>query len=269
MIKYFLFAFVLCTIHFSMVAQAQDLTSGDAPVEISADNSLEWMQLEKQYVANGNVEVIQGTSKINSDKLVADYRENEKTGATEIWQLTAYDNVRITNGESTAQADKAIYDVNSGVTILTGNDLKLTLPDQVITAQERMDYDMNKGVAKAIGNAKITRGTDTLSAQTITANFVKDAAGKQSLNNATANGGVTIKTPDETITGSNATYNAKNNTAEMLGNVKIARGPNTLEGARAEVNLTNNISKMFGEPQSGTRVKGVFFPSTKPESGVK
>lgn len=259
MLKYFIFYFLII---FASPVMAQNLTDSDSPVEISADNSLEWMQKDKQYIANGNVEVVQGNAKIICNKLIADYRENQKTGNTEIWQLTAFENVKITSQESTAQGDKAVYNIDTGLSILTGNNLTLTLPNQTITASERMEYNMNNGNAKAIGNAKIKRGTDLLSANVITANFAKDGTGKQNLKTANADGNVTIKTVNETLTGNKAVYNAVDNTAEISGNVKIVRGPNILEGARAEVNLTTNISKMFGAPESGKRVKGVFFPSS-------
>lgn len=247
-------------------ASAQELGQNDAPIEISADNSLEWMQEDQQYIANGNVEVTQGDAKIYANKLIADYRENETTGATEIWQLTALENVRLINADTTATGNKAIYNIDTGLSVITGNNLKLTTPEQVITARDALEYNFDKGIAKAIGNAKIIQGQDTLSANTITANFSKDSKGKQALKTATANGGVTIKTSDETLTGNKAIYNATNNTAEVLGNVKIVRGPNILEGARAEVNLTTNLSKMFGNPNDGKRVKGIFFPSSKPQT---
>jgi len=191
-----------------LTGNAQQLGDNKAPIEISADNSLEWLQNKNQYVANGNVEVKQGTSKILCDKLIADYRDNKTTGKTEIWQLTAYDNVRLINDDNQAYGDQATYNVDTGLSIITGNNLKLTMPEQTITAHERMEYNMDEGRAKAIGNAQIVRGADSLNAQNINAVFGKNAQGKQVLQNATA-----------------------------TGNVKI----------------------------TGKRVKGVFFPSSKPK----
>lgn len=235
------------------------------PVEISAGKTLEWHQKDKQYIADGSVEAKQGDVTILAEKMIADYHDNNKGSNVEIWQLTAEQNVQIKNADSTATGDKAVYNVDTGIAILTGNDLKLTTPDQVITAQERMEYDTVNGKAKAVGNAQIIRGTDTLNANSITANFIKDKDGKQSLKTANASGNVIIKTPEETLTGDNGFYNAANNTAEVKGNVKIVRGPNMLEGDRAEINLTTNVSKIFGSPESGKRVKGIFFPSSKNE----
>lgn len=262
------FGFVLlsCAITYKLsLAQESPLGSSgsQAPVEISADGTLEWHQKDKQYIANGNVEAVQEDVRILADKLVADYRDDNGGGNVEIYKLTAYGNVTLKNADSTAIGDMAVYDVDTSIATLTGGNLKLTTPDQVITARERMEYDTAKGIAKAIGNAKIIQDKNTLSAQSITANFEKNNNGEQILKTATANGGVTITTPEETLTGDKGIYNAANDTAEVSGNVKIVRGPNILEGARAEVNLTTNISKMFGAPETGQRVKGVFFPNSQ------
>lgn len=258
---------ILLSYAITAVAQAQDapmLKENKSPVEITAEKTLEWHQKDKQYIANGAVEAKQGDITILADKLIADYHDNGKGGNVDIWQLTAQQNVRIKNLDSTAVGDKAIYNIESGIATLTGTNLKLTTSDQIITAQERMEYNTIKGTAHAIGKAKIIREGDTLQADIIKANFTKNDAGKQILKTATALGNVTIKTPSETLTGDNGFYNTQNNTAEVKGHVKIIRGENILEGARAEVNLTTNISKMFGDPKNGKRVKAVFFPgSTK------
>ena len=265
----FIFLFFIALILFPLSAYAQNIPgmSGESkePVEISAGKTLEWHQKDKQYVADGDVEAKQSDVTILADKLIADYRDDDKGGNVQIWQLTAEENVTIKNTDSTAVGDKAVYNVDTGVAVLTGDNLTLSTPDQIITASERMEYDTANGKAKAVGNAKIKRGSDTLTANTLTANFSKDKDGKQTLKSAIASGNVTIKTPDETLTGDNGFYNAGNNTAEVKGNVKIVRGPNVLEGARAEVNLTTNVSKMFGSSAGEKRVKGVFFPGSQKE----
>lgn len=260
----FFCAFSLLT----MYAHAQDISNSNAPVEISADGTLEWLQNQNQYVANGNVIAKQGDVTIYADRLVADYvennGENNNTGSNvAITQIIATGNVRIENADTKAQGDQAVYDVNTTQATLTGTNLKLTTPEQVITATKSMTYNSIQGTAKATGNAKIISDQNILTAPVIQARLKKDKSGKQTLSRADASGGVTIKTPDEIITGKKGIYNAANDTAEIIGNVKITRGPNMLEGTRAEVNLTTNISKMFGAPNSGKRVKGIFFPNSE------
>lgn len=148
----------------------------------------------------------------------------------------------------------------------------------VVAVKERMEYYPNTRQAKAIGNAKVVRAKDTLSANVITATFKDDKApNTQTTNNnapATGNldridaeGNVVIVTPTETLRGKRGVYRAATNTAEITGDVKIERGPNIIEGQRAEVDLTTNISKMYGGEKGGGRVRGLFFPGSQPKSG--
>lgn len=248
-------------------------TANEQPIEITASKSVEWLRGKNQYVARENVVVTQGNMTITTDLLTADYRDGA-TSSTEIWQITADGNVQIKDDANTAYGDKGVYDVINGVAVLTGNNLKLVSPDQTVTARDRMEYHSTERMAKAIGNAKVVRAKDTLTAQTITAYF-KDGsnnapaaqksgnpAGGGNLDKLVAEGSVVITTPTEILHGSKAVYRADTNTAELTGNVKIERGENVMEGERAEVNLNTNVSKMFASGKNGGRVRGVFFPGS-------
>lgn len=261
--------------------------NNSAPIEITATKTVEWLRNDNKYVARENVVVTQGAMTINTDLLTADYREGAQS-STEIYKLTAEGNVVIKDDTNTAYGDLGVYDVPEGVAILTGENLKLVSPDQTVTATERMEYHANTREAKAIGNAKVVRAKDTLSADTITAFFKdKNAApatspkqtdsplgGGGNLDRLEAQGHVVIKTPTETLYGDKAIYRADTNTAELLGKVRVLREQNTLEGNRAEVNLTTNVSKMYSSGKDGGRVRGVFFPGSdsglnKPEPDKK
>lgn len=271
--------FLLPLISVAMLASAMPATAqqnDDQPIEITAIKSVEWLRDQKKYIARENVVVTQGTMKLNADTVTADYREGA-TSSMEIWQLTAEGNVVIVSEGNTATGEKAVYDVPQGITTLTGQNLKLVSPDQTVTASEKMEYFTNQRHARAVGNAKVVRGKDTLSAKTISAYFKDGAAsnkpqqnspaGTGNLDRLEAEGNVVIVTPTETLRGAKAIYRADNNTAELTGNVKIQRGPNVLEGARAEVNLTTNVSKMFGGSGGDGRVRGVFFPGSDKPAG--
>jgi lipopolysaccharide export system protein LptA len=247
------------------------------PIEITAGKSVEWLRNDQKYVARENVIIKQGTVTITSDLATADYREGAKS-SMEIWQLTAEGNVKIITDGNTATGDKAVYNIDEAVATLTGNDLKLVSPDQTVTATERMEYHPDLRQAKAIGNAKVVRAKDTLSANTITATFKNDSAAKTepadgsiagtgNLEKIEASGNVVIVTPTETLRGSKGVYDATTNIAELVGKVKIERGPNILEGEKAEVNLTNNVSKMYGSNTEDGRVRGLFFPGSEKKPG--
>lgn len=252
-------------------AMAQQANSGQ-PIEITASKTVEWLRNEKQYVARENVIVTQGNMQILSDLLTADYREG-KASSMEIFQITADGNVRIKDDSNTAYGDKGVYDVTEGVAVLTGENLRLVSPDQTVTAKDRMEYHSNARMAKAVGDARVVRAKDTLTASTITAYFKDQSAPKTAttanapvasgnLDRLEAEGNVVITTPTEVLRGSKAVYRADSNIAEVTGKVKIERGQNVMEGARAEVNLNTNVSKMFGSGKEGGRVRGVFFPGS-------
>ncbi len=251
----------------AMPAQAQEVNK---PIEISADQTLEWNQKKNQYTANGNVVVTQGTLILKADQIIADYHDDdskqEKTeSGPNIWQLTAIGNVEIIDTGRTLFCDKAIYNVETESAVATGEDLKLKTDDMTVTARDKMTYDAKNNIAKAIGNAHLTKGTDNIYGQTLSANLIKGSDGKLSLQSAKAKTKVKIQTPEETLTGDNGVYNVQNDTATMTGNVTISRGENKLHGSKATLNLKTGISKMFaGSKDTSSRVRGIFYPGSSP-----
>lgn len=204
-----------------------------APLEITADGSLEWDRTHRQMTANGNALARQGTTSIAADRLTAEYRgtgSDASSGGGEIWRLGAEGNVRIKTVDSQAFGDRATY-------------------------------DLDRGVATLSGGAKVLHAGDTLESRTLTAYLERTGAGGQSsLNRVEAQGRVVITTPSERVEGDRGVYIAKTQIATLTGNVRITRGQNTLQGHRAEVNLATNVSRLFGTDDPSNRVHGVFYP---------
>lgn len=232
--------------------------NSESPIEISAENSLEWIQAKKKYMASGDVVVTQDDLVLKTDQLTAFY-ENEDSN-TDITEFIAVGNVIIENTDSVIVGDKAVYNLLNEEITVTGNNLKLTNNQDVLTADESMTYNVKTGIAKAKGNANITSGENQIQAPMIEGRFVKSDNDEMTLSKATATGGVKITTKDEVITGNIGTFSARNDLANISGNVVITRGPNRLEGDRAQVNLKTNISQIFADKKTNQRVKGVFFP---------
>jgi lipopolysaccharide export system protein LptA len=251
-------------------AQAQDTAPQEQPLTISAEQTLEWHRDSKKYIARGNAVAAQGDVSIAAQSLTADYREG-KESSMEIYRLTAEENVEIASQGNIATGQKAVYEVDSGKAVMTGDNLRLQSPDQIVTARERFEYDVTGGRLSAHGNAMVVRGQDNLSADMVAAVFAEDPVTKKRvLKELSAEGNVVIKTPTETVRGRSGVYDAASNIAVLRGNVRIERGPNVLEGAQAEVNLNTNVSRMIGGPegQSGGRVRGVFYPGSKDGGAV-
>ncbi len=233
----------------------------DQPLEITADQTLEWYRDTQQYIARGAVVARQGNVEIHADVLTADYKESEGK-KFDIYRLTAAGHVVIESRGNKAYGDKAVYNVDQGVAVMTGEGLRMTSPDHVVTARDSFEYWVAEGKVTALGAAKAVRGDDTINADHMAAFLEKDEQGKNQIKRLEAYDSVVITTPTEILRGDKGTYDAGTNIAELIGRVKIERGPNVLEGQRADVNLTTNVSRMHGSAETGERVRGVFYPGS-------
>lgn len=238
------------------------MSPSNQPLEITADNTLEWERNNKTFIARGNALAVQGDSSVAAATLTAHYDEKEG-GGMKISRVLAEDDVVIKSRGSEAFGAKADYDIDKGYAIMTGNNLRMISPEQEVTARDQFEYWTTDGKFIALGNAKVKRGTDTLQADKISAIMKNDAQGKRALETLEAHNNVVITTPTEKVTGNYGIYRANTNMAEIKGNVKITRGPNILEGERAEVDMTTKTSRIFGGPTQGGRVKGVFYPNSE------
>ncbi|MDH5722612.1 MAG: ostA-like family protein [Alphaproteobacteria bacterium] len=248
---------------YKIVFAQQNLSGSDRPIEITAKESLEWHRNEKFFQANVDVRVVQGETTLLSEVLTAKYRESENN-SMDIHTITATGAiVQIVMQESKAFGQKAVYEVDKAYAVMTGDNLKLISPDQQVTARDELQYWVDQGRLKAVGNAVAIRADDKIEADTLIADFKEDKNGKRVLKSLQAVGNVVITTPEEILTGNNAVYNADTNIAEINENVKITKDQNVLEGSKAEVDLNTNISKMYGGvTQEGGRVRGVFYPGS-------
>lgn len=251
-------------------AQAQNK---DQPLDISADDSLEWDRQKQIFTAKGNALASQGNVSISASTLIAAYDENARTGNNfDIHTMTAENNVIISSEDNKAYGDKAVYEIAKEYAVMTGNNLRLVTPEQTVSARDKFEYFVTEGKLVATGNATITRPTDTLRADTLTAHLATNDKGERVLDRMTAQGNVVITTPTEKLTGTYGTYNGRTKIAEVTGGVTITRGPNILQGQRATVNLNTQISSIYGNGdnaapnnagQSGGRVTGTFYPGTQ------
>lgn len=240
-------------------------SNSKAPVEISADDAIEWLRNEHVYRVRGNAVAKQGDTTIKADLLEAAY--DPALGEQNIQTITATGHVDIVNGERTITAEQGVYHVPTGELTLTGQNLRITSPTMQVTAAKSLHYSRSENKASARGNAAVKTPERTLKAEQIDAWF----DGKNNLSKATARGRVTIQTAQEILQADHADYNVTAQQAVMTGNVSLTRGQNHLQGAKAVVNLKTGVSQLFGNPSetatvatpgSGGRVRAIFFPGS-------
>jgi lipopolysaccharide export system protein LptA len=251
-------------------ARAQNLLSfgkSDQPIEITAEQGIEWRRKDKVYIASGKARAARGDIELFGDQLSAFYRDGTD-GSTEVFRVEAHGNVRIITPNESVYGEDGYYDVDQGVVTLTGDGLRLETSGDRITANESLEYWEAKRLAVARGGAVASRGDKKLSADLLVGHFRQDDKGRLVLKQVDAQGQVQISTPTEYVTSDSGVYHVDKELAELNGAVKITRGEAQLNGEYAEVNLATGVSRLLAAPpggQSNTQVHGLLVPAPKPK----
>lgn len=295
-------------------AQGLDMSHG-GPVEITSRQGMEWRQQEQEVIARGDARAVRGNVTVTADELIAFYRKKAAaagasaaaqpapvsppkdaapvgavdTGNNEIYRLEAKGHVNIYTPTDHAIADHAVYDIDQAVLVLTGHDLKITTPQDVLTARDVIEYWSQKHMGVGRGEATVTTSdgrriyADTLvaytrppdqkgadqkgsppAAQQVAATPGKPGAdpltGSGKLEKVDAFGNVEVRTQTEVIRGDRGTYDADTGMARIVGHVHITRGLNQLNGDEALVNMRTGVSTLT-RTAPGQRVEGLVVPS--------
>ena len=235
-------AFVLAA---PLGAGAQDAPAGDAafdlgggqPIEISADNGIEWNRDAKSYTARGNAVAVQGTSEIHADTLIASY----STSSSQIDHVVAEGAVKIMNPSQTAYGDHADFDQTRRVLVMTGTALMIVSADQTVTARDAFEYWQDQDALVAKGDVVIVKSDGTrISGDTVTSYFRKNAgSGKREAFQVKAEGNVRIDTgtfysaslylAGTVDVGANRRFDVVNGDLHFAGNLQ-ASGSVTVDG---------------------------------------
>jgi lipopolysaccharide export system protein LptA len=285
-------------------AQQLDLAHG-GPIDITASDGIEWRQEQREVIARGNARAVRQNVTVTADRLIAFYRPKggataqpqpaqagiatgPDTGGNEIYRVQAEGHVHIFTATDQAQGDRAVYDIDKAVLVMTGHDLKLTTPNDQLTARDSLEYWSQKHIAVARGNAVVVTSDGRRLAADTLVGYTSDAAsparttpvgttpvgttpvaGKPTavdplaesgkLQKVEAFGNVSVRTTTDTATGDRAVYVADTGIARLAGRVRITRGQNQLEGSEAEVNMKTGISRLLAD--TGNRVQGLVIPN--------
>ena len=278
------------------VAQGIDMSQG-GPVDITAQDGIEWRQAEQVVVARGNARALRDGTAVDATRLLARYRpqggarppaqpgETPLNGGNEIWRLEAEGNVRITTATDTATGDRGVYDMDQAVLVLTGRALSLVTPQQTITSRDSLEYWSQRRMAVARGNAVVvTQDGRRISADTLVAYMLDDPApgaaptgatrvtqprpgtegaaapapGQGRIDRVELFGNVEIRTEAEVVRGERGVYSAVTGQARLQGDVRITRGDNQVNGREALVNMNTGISRIISGP--GERARGLIVP---------
>ncbi len=247
-------------------ARTQSLNIGGAnsesPMEVFADEGIEWEQERKLFTARGNARAVRGEVEVTADLLRAYYRE-KPGGGSDVWRLDAEGNVKISSPGETAFGDEAIYDIDNAILVLKGRKVRFVTAEDEITADRQLEYWETKQMVVARGNAYAVRGAKRLRADVLSAHLRKNKRGKTKIYRVDAFDNVHIVAERDTITADRGVYDVESGIATLTGSVKLSRDDNQLNGCSAQVNLNTGISKLKSCAGLGTgksRVQGLFHP---------
>jgi lipopolysaccharide export system protein LptA len=273
---------------------------------VTAAGGIDWDQSAQTVTAHDDARAVRGNVTVTADRLIAHYRkkagspvtpvaatpaakptgEPSDTGNNEIYRLEADGHVHIFTPTDQAWGDHAIYDIDQAVLVLTGQHLRLTTPQDVLTARDALEYWSAKHMSVARGDATATSAdgrritADTLVGYTednqpggsaakspalrggpadkkAGSGDVLESSGK--LQRVEAFGHVVLRTATDIVTGDRGRYEPDTGIAHILGNVHITRGANQLNGAASVVNMKTGLATMTQAP--GARVQGLVVPN--------
>ena len=251
---------------FSVLSKNESAES-KSQLTVEADESLEWFEKEKYYLAKGNVLLTKDGLRLNANKVKANYEE--KKGENVLKKIIAEGNITLTKGKVKATGKFMTYDVEKKIVLMSGSFQTFSSPSGYIESTKVLMFNDTNNKAEAIGKVKLILANKTkIYADNIKADFTGKA---KTLQKAIAKGNVIIENNDQgkKSKADLGIYNSSNETIELRGNVVIINQGSTIIGSQGITNIKTGTSKITGNPSKRERVKGVFSPTKKSKKGDK
>jgi lipopolysaccharide export system protein LptA len=230
-------------------------TNRDQPIEVFADNGIEWQQDNEVLIARGNARAVRADVNIRAAVLRAFYKKKAE-GGTDLSRLDAAGNVRITSPSESITGEAAVYDMEKAILVVSGKKVVYRSGPDVLSANRQMEYYELEQRAVARGNATALHDGKTVRADTLVALFRKNAKGNSEVYEIQAFKNVAILTDQDTVFANKAIYNVISGIAVLTGDVRITRGQNQLAGDKAKINVNTGISKLLTDPGPSSALEG-------------
>jgi len=248
------------------VAGSLDLASGskDMPIEITANDGIEWKKNKEILIASGNAKASRGGITVLAEVLRAYYRK-KNTGGTDLYRLDAAGGVKIFSDNESMEGQSAVLDFEQAILKVEGKKVIYKAGPDTITANQQMEYWERQKMAVARGNAVAVHKGKTLRADVLKALLRKNKTGRSEVYIIEAFNKVLIFSGKDKLGSDSAIYQLDSGIATLKGNVSIIREDTILKGDLAEINLKTGISKLLtvdsvGSKKEKPRVRGLIYP---------
>lgn len=261
--------------------------NGGKPINIVADNGIEWQQANRVYIARGHAKATRGTTSVTADTLYAYYRPMPAhaaarasgasdgaspfdNGSSQIYRIEADGHVVFATPTEKAYGDHAVYDVDQAVLVMTGKHLKIVTPQDTITAHDSFEWYDRKQIGVARGDAvAIRKGPpeESIRADILVAEVTKTGNQPSRITKVDAHGHVVLRSRDEIARADEGVYNLDTGIATLSGHVSLTRGKNELRGQYGVVDTIHNVARLLSAPPSAKMkepppVAGLLFPQS-------
>ena len=248
------------------VAGGLDLASGskDMPIEITADNGIEWEKNKEILIASGNAKASRGGITVLAEVLRAYYRK-KTTGGTDLYRLDAAGGVKIFSDTESMEGQRAVLDFEQAILKVDGKKVIYKAGPNTITANQQMEYWERQKMAIARGNAIAIHKGKTLRADVLKALLRKNKTGRSEVYIIEAFNNVLIVSDKDRLRSDSAIYKLDSGIVTLKKNVSIVREDSILNGDLAEINLKTGVSKLLtvdsvGLRRGKKRVRGLIYP---------
>ncbi|GEM17427.1 LptA/OstA family protein [Gluconobacter oxydans] len=204
-------------------------------------------------------------------------------GSLELYRIEARGNVHIYNQTDQGWGDHALYDMDQAVMVMTGKHLKLTTPQDVLTARDVMEYHSKTRMSVGRGDATVTTNDGKQVKADVLVSFSKPSdapapgtpqsakpaqaadssnpmgGGASKLDRAYGWGHVVLRTQTQTGTGDRGVYVFDTQIARLIGHVHVTQGQNQNNGSQAIVNMKTGIATML--PGTDSPIQGLVVPN--------
>ena len=234
------------------------------PIEITADNGIEWEKNKEILIASGNAKASRGGITVLAEVLRAYYRK-KTTGGTDLYRLEAAGGVKIFSDTESMEGQTAVLDFEQAILKVDGKKVIYKAGPDTITANQQMEYWERQMMAVARGNAVALHKGKTLRADVLKALLRKNKTGRSEVYIIEAFNNVLIVSGKDRLRSDSAIYKLDSGIVTLKENVSIIRENSILNGDLAEINLKTGISKLLTvdsveSRKERKRVRGLIYP---------
>ena len=245
-INFFLFLFFIHETTFSQ--QLSNFSNDENPIEIFAEEGIEWHKNKNKYVAIGNAKAVSGSLSLKSDRIEAFYTEKEDSGMN-IKEVKAKKNVIVEDKKMRiVGGNYAEYKTIKDYFLIVGKNIIVTSEANTLRSKEKLEYWRSKNIAIATGKAEAQKDKEFIVLADKLVWYLKEDKNKTTVKKILGFKNVSIKTNNEVAFSDKAIYNNDTEICKLYGNVKLQRGDSFLLGEYAEVDLKKGISKLLPAP---------------------